>query len=82
MDRSRFQDPSVCNRSIFLIFLLSCIGEFFANAGPNQLSLFYFSGHGILRGDDVYLATREVDAQKPWIAGFSVSDSRFQERDS
>ena len=50
------------------------IGQFFANAGPNQLSLFYFSGHGILRGDDVYLATREVDAQKPWITGFSVSD--------
>jgi uncharacterized protein YjbI with pentapeptide repeats len=50
------------------------IGEFFTNARSNQLTLFYFSGHGLLQGNEMYLATREVDAQKPWITGFSVSD--------
>ena len=50
------------------------IGDFFANAASYQLTLFYFSGHGLLMGNEMYLATREVDRRKPWITGFPVSD--------
>jgi uncharacterized protein YjbI with pentapeptide repeats len=50
------------------------IGEFFANAASDQLTLFYFSGHGLLMGNEMYLTTPEVDRRKPWITGFPVSD--------
>jgi DNA segregation ATPase FtsK/SpoIIIE, S-DNA-T family len=65
---------SELERQIGWARMRQAIGDFFSDAKPNQLLLFYFSGHGILRGDDVYLATREVDTQKPWVTGFALSD--------
>jgi len=35
--------------------------------------LFYFSGHGIPFGEDVYLTTPEVDAKIPSIKGLALS---------
>ena len=35
--------------------------------------LFYFSGHGIPSGNDVYLATPSIDPKNP-IKGFALSD--------
>jgi uncharacterized protein YjbI with pentapeptide repeats len=50
------------------------IGNFFNKAKPSQKLLFYFSGHGIVSGDDVYLGTPQVDHSNPWTHGFSLSD--------
>jgi hypothetical protein len=50
------------------------IGNFFNKAKPSQLLLFYFSGHGIVSGNDVYLGTPQVDHNNPWIKGLSLSD--------
>jgi hypothetical protein len=41
------------------------IGNFFLDAKPSQTSLFYFSGHGIAKGDEVYLGTPQVDFKNP-----------------
>jgi Caspase domain len=50
------------------------IRDFFNSAEPDQLLLFYFSGHGILRGDEIYLATPQVYSRDPIVEGFSLSD--------
>lgn len=46
--------------------------DFFNEAKPSQNLLFYFSGHGIHDGDDIYLATPEVDPENPMKSGFSL----------
>jgi tetratricopeptide (TPR) repeat protein len=50
------------------------IGDFFLDAKPSQTLLFYFSGHGIPRGDEVYLGTPQIDPKKPSIKGISLSE--------
>jgi uncharacterized protein YjbI with pentapeptide repeats len=50
------------------------IGNFFKKARPSQKLLFYFSGHGIVSGNDVYLGTPQVDHNDPWTHGFSLTD--------
>jgi tetratricopeptide (TPR) repeat protein len=50
------------------------IGKFFINAKPSQTLLLYFSGHGIPKQDEVYLATAEVNPKNPLIEGFSLSE--------
>jgi uncharacterized caspase-like protein len=49
------------------------ISEFFNIAKPSQTLLFYFSGHGITKGGEVYLATPSVDPKNPFPEGFSLS---------
>ena len=50
------------------------ISNFFSSAKPSQTLVFYFSGHGIPDGNDVYLATRPVDPRNPFNKGFALSD--------
>jgi uncharacterized protein YjbI with pentapeptide repeats len=50
------------------------IGNFFLDAKSNQTLVFYFSGHGIAQGEEVYLCTPQTDPKKPSIKGFSLSD--------
>jgi tetratricopeptide (TPR) repeat protein len=51
------------------------IKDFFNNADLGQVLLFYFSGHGVPRqGDEVYLATPQVDPKDPFVEGFRLSD--------
>src|SRR5688500_12543926 len=42
------------------------ISNFFFNAKPSQILLFYFSGHGISRGNEVYLGTPQIDPKNPF----------------
>jgi hypothetical protein len=50
------------------------ICDFFESAKPDQNLIFYFSGHGIHGGNDIFLGTPEIDPEKPRISGFSLSD--------
>ena len=50
------------------------IRDFFINAEPGQTLLFYFSGHGIPREQELYLAMPEVNSIDPMIEGFSLSN--------
>jgi tetratricopeptide (TPR) repeat protein len=47
--------------------------SFFKSAKPGQTLLFYFSGHGIPREDEIYLAMPEVNTQDPMVEGFSLT---------
>lgn len=49
------------------------IVNFFKSAKPGQTLLFYFSGHGIPREDEIYLAMPEVDTKDPMVEGFSLT---------
>jgi tetratricopeptide (TPR) repeat protein len=49
------------------------IVSFFKSAKPGQTLLFYFSGHGIPREDEIYLAMPEVNTQEPMVEGFSLT---------
>jgi tetratricopeptide (TPR) repeat protein len=51
-----------------------CITDFFIDAKPSHILLFYFSGHGIPWNEEVYLGTPQVDPKKPISAGISLSD--------
>jgi uncharacterized protein YjbI with pentapeptide repeats len=44
------------------------------SARPIQTLLFYFSGHGISKGNEVYLATPQIDPKNPFNEGFALSD--------
>jgi len=50
------------------------ICDFFDDATPGQTLLFYFSGHGIHGENDIFLATPEIDPDKPRKAGFALSE--------
>jgi tetratricopeptide (TPR) repeat protein len=50
------------------------ICDFFLEAKPSQLLLFYFSGHGITGGNDVFLSTPNIDPKNPRSRGFSLSE--------
>jgi tetratricopeptide (TPR) repeat protein len=49
------------------------IVNFFKSARPGQTLLFYFSGHGIPREDEIYLAMPEVNIKDPMVEGFSLT---------
>jgi uncharacterized caspase-like protein len=49
------------------------IVNFFKNAKPGQTLLFYFSGHGIPREEEIYLAMPEVNTKDPMVEGFSLT---------
>lgn len=49
------------------------IVNFFKSAKPGQTLLFYFSGHGIPREDEIYLAMPEVNTKDPMVEGFSLT---------
>lgn len=54
------------------------ITDFFSYSKPNQILLFYFSGHGITHGKgnltNVYLSTPQIDPRNPNFAGISFSE--------
>jgi uncharacterized protein YjbI with pentapeptide repeats len=53
------------------------IMDFFTNDKiiPEDLLLFYFSGHGIIENkDNHYLATSETDPTKPWDKSYPISE--------
>jgi hypothetical protein len=50
------------------------IVKFFSSAMPNQTLLFYYSGHGIVWSDDVFLSTPQIDPSEPMDAGFSFTE--------
>jgi tetratricopeptide (TPR) repeat protein len=49
------------------------IVSFFDGAKPGHTLLFYFSGHGIQRRDEIYLAMPGVNTRNPMIEGFSLT---------
>ena len=49
------------------------IVSFFGSAKPGQTLLFYFSGHGIQRRDEIYLAMPEVNTKDPMVEGFALT---------
>jgi uncharacterized protein YjbI with pentapeptide repeats len=49
------------------------ITNFFLDSEPGQTILFYFSGHGIPWGGDVYLSSPQTDPKRPSIAGFPLT---------
>ena len=50
------------------------IVEFFDGAEPGQTLVFYFSGHGIPREDELYLGMPGVKPKNPMVEGFSLSN--------
>jgi uncharacterized protein YjbI with pentapeptide repeats len=52
----------------------NAISNFFMRAKPSQKLIFYFSDHGISKGNEVYLGTPEIDPENPFSEGFAVSD--------
>lgn len=50
------------------------IRDFFNRAKPSHTLLFYFSGHGITREDEIYLATPQVEPQDPIVEGYALSN--------
>jgi tetratricopeptide (TPR) repeat protein/plastocyanin/sugar lactone lactonase YvrE len=48
------------------------IANFFSSAEPGQTLLFYFSGHGIQKRDEIYLAMPDVDIGNLIVEGFSL----------
>jgi len=50
------------------------IFKFFKEAKSSQTLLFYFSGHGVHGGNDVYLATPDVEVKNPGARAFSLED--------
>jgi tetratricopeptide (TPR) repeat protein len=65
---SNIQDPNAWSK------IRQSIINLFYEAKPSQKLIFYFSGHGIPHGSDIYLATPEVDPNNPRFAGFALSD--------
>ncbi len=54
--------------------ILEMTKKFFEEAEPAQTALFYFSGHGIYHGGEVYLALPETDPASPLFNSLNVSD--------
>ena len=52
----------------------SAVVNFFGDAKPSQNLLIYYSGHSLINHGNIYLATRQVDPNKPRLAGFSLSE--------
>jgi tetratricopeptide (TPR) repeat protein len=50
------------------------ICDFFREAKPSQILLFYFSGHGIVCDNDVFLSTPQIDPMNPRSRGFSLCE--------
>ena len=50
------------------------IHNFFREAKPSQILLFYFSGHGITGDNDVFLSNPQIDPKDPSSRGFSLSE--------
>jgi C1A family cysteine protease len=50
------------------------ISNFFSSAKPSQILLFYFSGHGITKANDVYLSTPQVNPKGPFPEGLALSN--------
>ena len=48
--------------------------KFFNDAQVNHILLFYFSGHGIQREEEIYLATPQVNPEEPMSIGFPLSN--------
>ena len=54
--------------------LREAITKFFSEAKPSQLLLFYFSGHGVHGGSELYLASPDVEFNNPRSRGFSLQE--------
>jgi hypothetical protein len=50
------------------------INNFFTSAKAGETLLFYFSGHGIPFGNEVFLGTPSVDPKNPSETGFALSE--------
>ena len=50
------------------------IVDLFDKAEAGQTLLFYFSRHGLSRGQDIFLATPQVDPPNPMLQGFSLAN--------
>jgi tetratricopeptide (TPR) repeat protein len=71
-----FQDEPIIgsrlNKENSWVDIHRAIVNFFYVARPAQTLLFYFSGYGIARDGDVYLALPEINTQDPIVEGFSL----------
>jgi hypothetical protein len=56
------------------VAIRDAIFDFFGDAKPSQKLLFYFSGHGVLGDNEVFLATSQVDPRKPGKKGVALSE--------
>jgi len=64
--------------------MIDKIGDFFddINNHPDDTLLFYYSGHGVPGVDDTYLASSEIDPDKPYKRGFPFEDlSKMMEKE-
>ena len=64
--------------------MIDKIGDFFddPNNHPDDTLLFYYSGHGVPGVDDTYLASSDIDPDKPYKRGFPFEDlSKMMERE-
>ena len=50
------------------------IRDFFGQGEAGQTLLLYFSGHGLPKRQEVYLATPQVNPKEPMVEGFSLSN--------
>ena len=65
---SNIQDPNAWSK------IRESIINYFNKSKPSQKLIFYFSGHGLSRHGEIYLATPEVDPESPRLAGFALSE--------
>lgn len=49
------------------------ISNFFGYAKPNDTLLFYFSGHGIPKNNEVYMSTPQINPKNPYPEGIALS---------
>src|SRR4029079_3663710 len=55
-------------------YIQRAIVDFFDSANVGDILLFYYSGHGIPKANEVYLGTPQVNPKEPMLEGFRLSD--------